>query len=53
MTISSDTAMAVKGIADLVVPKTLNMTYPDAVGAIANQHGFNLLWFGLVNPNSG
>lgn len=53
MTISSDTAMAVTGIADLVDPKTLKMTYLDAVGAIVNQHGFNLLWFGLVNPKSG
>ncbi len=24
------------------------MNYPDAAGAIIGQHGFNLLWIGLV-----
>lgn len=48
LTISSDTTTAIAGIADLVDPITLSMGYPDAVGAIVNQHGFNLLWFGLV-----
>lgn len=48
LTISLDTASAVSGIADAVDSATLSMVYPDAVGAIVNQHGFNLLWFGLA-----
>ena len=24
------------------------MAYPDAAGAVINQHGFNLLWIGIV-----
>ncbi|MEO0513771.1 MAG: hypothetical protein AAF086_00565 [Planctomycetota bacterium] len=48
MTISRDTPQAVQGIADAVDPVTLEMLYPDAVGAIVNQHGFNLLWIGAV-----
>ena len=48
LTISGDTATAVKGIADGTDPALLEMAYPDAVGAIVNQHGFNLLWIGAV-----
>ncbi|MEM7340578.1 MAG: hypothetical protein AAF467_18110 [Actinomycetota bacterium] len=48
ITISRDTPDAVKGIADGVDPATLDVTYPDAAGAIINQHGFNLLWIGAV-----
>lgn len=48
LTMSQDTAGAVQGIADAVEPSTLEMEYPDAVGAVINQHGFNLLWVGLV-----
>ncbi|MEM6451821.1 MAG: hypothetical protein AAF703_16085 [Cyanobacteria bacterium P01_D01_bin.105] len=48
LTISGDTATAAAGIADAVDPATLSMDYPDAVGAIINQHGFNLLWVGVV-----
>lgn len=48
LTMSQDTAGAVQGIADAVEPSTLEMDYPDAVGAVINQHGFNLLWVGLV-----
>ncbi|MEM8833974.1 MAG: hypothetical protein AAGB32_05480 [Pseudomonadota bacterium] len=48
MTVKGDTATAVKAIADGVDPVSLEMVYPDAVGGIVNQHGFNLLWFGLV-----
>lgn len=48
MTISQDTPGAVAGIADAIDPATLmNLTYPDAAGAIINQHGFNLLWIGI------
>ena len=48
MTISRDTAEAVQGIADGVEPALLSIAYPDAAGAIVNQHGFNLLWIGAV-----
>lgn len=48
MTISRDTTGAVQGIADGVEPTALEFVYPDAVGAIINQHGFNLLWIGAV-----
>ncbi|MEM9913959.1 MAG: hypothetical protein AAF911_03250 [Planctomycetota bacterium] len=48
MTISQDTPQAIQTIADAVDPATLEMIYPDAAGAIVNQHGFNLLWIGAV-----
>ena len=48
LTISGDTTTAVQGIADGVDGATLVSDYPDAVGAIINQHGFNLLWIGAV-----
>ena len=45
---SGDIASAVGGIADAVDPSTLQLDYPAASGAIIGQHGFNLLWIGLV-----
>lgn len=48
ITIARDTPEAVGGIADAVDPATLDAAYAPAVGAIVNQHGFNLLWIGLV-----
>lgn len=48
MTISQETSQAVAGIADAVDAKSLEMDYPDAAGAIINQHGFNLGWVGAV-----
>lgn len=39
---------AVAGIADKVDPTTLEANYPPAAGAVIGQHGFNLLWIGLV-----
>lgn len=53
LTISGDTASAVSGIADGVDPALLAMDYPDAAGAIINQHGFNLLWGGIVTIIGG
>lgn len=44
----SDTTAAVQAIADGVDPNLLAMSYPDAAGAIINQHGWNLAWFGVV-----
>ncbi|MEM7287175.1 MAG: hypothetical protein AAF480_12545 [Actinomycetota bacterium] len=48
MTMARDTADAVGGIADAVEPAVLDIEYPDAVGAIVDQHGFNLFWIGAV-----
>ncbi|MEM9989869.1 MAG: hypothetical protein AAF723_10160, partial [Pseudomonadota bacterium] len=42
LTMASDTPTAIGNIADAVDRTTLAMTYPDAAGAIINQHGFNL-----------
>ncbi|MEL6383073.1 MAG: hypothetical protein AAFQ89_11600, partial [Cyanobacteria bacterium J06626_18] len=53
LTIAGETATAAAGIADAVDPATLAMNYPDAVGAIINQHGFNLLWAGVVTIIGG
>jgi len=39
---------SVAGIADAVDPKSLQMNYPKAAGAIIGQHGFNLFWIGIV-----
>ena len=47
LTMANDTPDAVAGIADGVDEATLlAATYPDAAGALINQHGFNLLWIG-------
>ena len=48
ITIIRATPLAVQGIADAVEPALLTVDYPAAAGAIINQHGFNLLWIGLV-----
>lgn len=44
---SGDISAAIGGIADAVVPATLQGDYPAATGAILGQHGFNLAWIGL------
>lgn len=46
--LSGDIQGAVAGIADKVDPATLAASYPPASGAVIGQHGFNLLWVGLV-----
>lgn len=46
MTISQDAAGAVAGIADAVDPSLIANDFHPAVGAVINQHGFNLLWIG-------
>lgn len=46
--LSDDIKGAVAGIADAVDPDTLAANYPPASGAIIGQHGFNLLWIGMV-----
>ncbi|WP_377512621.1 hypothetical protein [Octadecabacter sp. R77987] len=46
MTMSQDAAGAVAGIADAVDPARIGADFHPAVGAVLNQHGFNLLWIG-------
>lgn len=46
--LSQDITAAVAGIADAVDPLTVQANYPAAAGAIIGQHGFNLLWIGIV-----
>ncbi|MEM6780841.1 MAG: hypothetical protein AAF569_03160 [Pseudomonadota bacterium] len=54
MTIISDTGDAVSAIADGVDPAVMTaVSYPEAVGGIINQHGWNLLWGGLVTIVGG
>lgn len=48
MIISSNTPAAVAAVADAVDPSLLAGPYHEAAGALINQHGFNLLWIGLV-----
>lgn len=43
---SEDTGGAVAAVADAVDPQLLVNDYHPSVGAIVNQHGFNLLWIG-------
>ncbi len=45
---SSDTPGAVAAVADAIDPDTLKGPYPDAAGALINQHGFNLFWIGAT-----
>ena len=46
--VTDDISASITGIADAVDPSTLQMDYPKAAGAIIGQHGFNLLWIGIV-----
>ncbi|MEM6340102.1 MAG: hypothetical protein AAF729_03045 [Pseudomonadota bacterium] len=53
MTISQDAAGAVSGIADAVDPALIAGEFHPAVGAVLNQHGFNLLWIGAFTVVGG
>ncbi len=53
ITISKETAAAVQGIADAVDPALIVGPFPPAVGGLINQHGFNLLWIGIVTTIAG
>jgi hypothetical protein len=48
ITMARDTPEAVGGIADDVDESVVDIAYPDAAGAIINQHGWNLMWIGAV-----
>lgn len=53
MTISQDAAGSVAGIADAVDPALIAREFHPAVGAVLNQHGFNLLWIGAFTVVGG
>ncbi|MCR9181614.1 MAG: hypothetical protein NXH73_01695 [Flavobacteriaceae bacterium] len=46
--LTEDIPSSISGIADKVDPSLLQMDYPNALGALIGQHGFNLLWIGIV-----
>jgi len=46
--LTNDISASIIGIADAVDPESVTMDYPKAAGAVIGQHGFNLLWIGLV-----
>lgn len=48
LTIAQAAPGAVAGIADAVDPALLVGPYHEAVDALLNQHGFNLLWVGIA-----
>jgi hypothetical protein len=48
MTIAQAPSEGFAAIADAVDPALLVADYHPAVGGVLNQHGFNLLWIGLV-----
>ena len=48
LVILGDAASGFQAIADAVPPDELAASYHPAVGAVLNQHGWNLLWGGLV-----
>lgn len=48
MTIQQDASSDFAAIADAVDPALLASNYHPAVKGVLNQHGWNLLWFGLA-----
>lgn len=46
--LSNDMSGALMGIADGTEPASIKMDYSAAATAVLGQHGFNLLWVGLV-----
>ena len=51
--ITQDAAGAVAAIADAVEPTLVAGDYHPAVGAVLNQHGYNLLWIGAFTVVGG
>lgn len=50
--LTGDISASVAGIADAIDPSKVQMDYSVASGAIIGQHGFNLLWIGIVTTIS-
>ena len=51
--IAVDASQGFAYIAAGVAPEALSADYHSAIGAILNQHGWNLLWFGVVTTFGG
>lgn len=51
--ISQTAPNAIAAVADAVDPAMLTGPYHEAVGALINQHGWNLLWIGLFTGCGG
>ncbi len=51
--LSSDASSGFAAIADAVDAASLSAEYHEAVGGVLNQHGWNLLWFGLATIIGG
>ena len=51
--LSGDASAGFTAIADGVEPNALSADYHPAVGGILNQHGWNLLWFGVATVIGG
>lgn len=51
--LSSDASSGFAAIADAVDPVALAAEYHPAAGGILNQHGWNLLWFGVATIIGG
>jgi hypothetical protein len=43
-----DTSRIIYEIANNISPELLTMDYPVALNALLGQHGWNLLWFGVI-----
>ena len=48
-----DTSRIVSEVANNVSPDLIKMDYPEAANALYGQHGWNLLWFGIVTTIAG
>lgn len=51
--LTSDASAGFAAIADAIPAEELATEYHPAVGGILNQHGWNLLWFGVVTIIGG
>jgi hypothetical protein len=53
LVLNKDPSGVVAGIANGVSPELLKMDYPEASNALFGQHGWNLVWFGIVTLIAG
>ena len=53
LVLNKDTSRVVSEIANAVSPELLTMDYPAAANALLGQHGWNLIWFGVVTLIAG
>ncbi|PHQ83021.1 MAG: hypothetical protein COB65_07960, partial [Thalassobium sp.] len=51
--LTSDASSGFAAIADAIDAEALKAEYHAAVGGILNQHGWNLLWFGVATIIGG